>query len=105
MNEADFDAVIAVHLKGSFNVSRAAAPHFKAQASGSYVHMTFVPEALRLIAQSGSTWFPGIAGLLLPMQQVVFGLLIIGFLIFEPHGLAAVWARVRRTFHLWPFRT
>jgi NAD(P)-dependent dehydrogenase (short-subunit alcohol dehydrogenase family) len=40
MNEADFDAVIAVHLKGSFNVSRAAAPHFKAQASGSYVHMT-----------------------------------------------------------------
>ena len=51
------------------------------------------------------TWLPGVAGLLLPMQQVVFGLLIIGFLIFEPHGLAAIWARVRRTFHLWPFRT
>ena len=31
---------IAVHLKGSFNVSRAAAPHFTAQASGCYVHMT-----------------------------------------------------------------
>jgi NAD(P)-dependent dehydrogenase (short-subunit alcohol dehydrogenase family) len=27
-------------LKGSFNVSRAAAPHFKMQASGAYVHMT-----------------------------------------------------------------
>ncbi len=40
MNEADFDAVVAVHLKGAFNVSRAAAPHFKAQASGCYVHMT-----------------------------------------------------------------
>jgi len=40
MNEADFDAVVAVHLKGSFNVSRAAAPHFKTQASGAYVHMT-----------------------------------------------------------------
>ena len=40
MSEAEFDAVIAVHLKGSFNVSRAAAPHFKAQGSGSYVHMT-----------------------------------------------------------------
>lgn len=40
MEEADFDAVIAVHLKGTFNVSRAAAPHFKAQASGAYVHMT-----------------------------------------------------------------
>jgi NAD(P)-dependent dehydrogenase (short-subunit alcohol dehydrogenase family) len=40
MNETEFDEVIAVHLKGSFNVSRAAAPHFKAQASGCYVHMT-----------------------------------------------------------------
>jgi NAD(P)-dependent dehydrogenase (short-subunit alcohol dehydrogenase family) len=40
MSEAEFDEVIAVHLKGSFNVSRAAAPHFKAQGSGCYVHMT-----------------------------------------------------------------
>lgn len=40
MEEEDFDAVIAVHLKGSFNVSRAAAPHFRTQASGAYVHMT-----------------------------------------------------------------
>lgn len=40
MTEEEFDAVIRVHLKGSWNVSRAAAPHFKAQASGAYVHMT-----------------------------------------------------------------
>jgi NAD(P)-dependent dehydrogenase (short-subunit alcohol dehydrogenase family) len=40
MTEDEFDAVIAVHLKGSFNVSRAAAPFFKGQASGAYVHMT-----------------------------------------------------------------
>jgi len=40
MEEDDFDAVIAVHLKGSFNVSRAAAPYFKEQGSGAYVHMT-----------------------------------------------------------------
>ena len=40
MSEAEFDAVVAVHLKGSFNVSRAAAPHFKAQGSGVYVHMS-----------------------------------------------------------------
>ena len=67
--------------------------------------MTFVPEALRLMANASSHWFPDIAGLLLPMGQVVFGLLIILFLVFEPHGLAAIWARVRRTVHLWPFRT
>lgn len=40
MSQEEFDAVIAVHLKGSFNVSRAAAPHFKEQGSGAYVHMT-----------------------------------------------------------------
>jgi len=40
MSEPEFDDVMAVHLKGSFNVSRAAAPHFKAQGAGCYVHMT-----------------------------------------------------------------
>lgn len=40
MGPDDFDAVLAVHLKGSFNTSRAAAPLFKEQGSGAYVHMT-----------------------------------------------------------------
>ncbi|MGE0715624.1 MAG: SDR family oxidoreductase [Alphaproteobacteria bacterium] len=40
MTEDEWDAVIAVHLKGSFNVSRAAANHFKEQESGAFVHMT-----------------------------------------------------------------
>jgi NAD(P)-dependent dehydrogenase (short-subunit alcohol dehydrogenase family) len=40
MSEDEFDAVIAVHLKGSFNVSRAASPHFKEQRSGVFIHMT-----------------------------------------------------------------
>ena len=40
MSDQEWDAVIQVHLYGSFHVSRAAAPHFKEQASGCYVHMT-----------------------------------------------------------------
>ncbi len=40
MTEADWDAVIAVHLKGSFNVSRAAATHFRKRIGGAFVHMT-----------------------------------------------------------------
>ncbi|TAN13859.1 MAG: SDR family oxidoreductase [Burkholderiaceae bacterium] len=40
MSPDEWDAVIKVHLYGSFNVSRAAAPHFKEQASGAYVNMT-----------------------------------------------------------------
>lgn len=69
------------------------------------VFMTFVPEVLRLAAQASSRVLPNATELLLPMGQMVFGLLIVGFLIFEPHGLAEVWSRIRRTFHLWPFRT
>jgi NAD(P)-dependent dehydrogenase (short-subunit alcohol dehydrogenase family) len=40
MSIEEWRAVIDVHLNGSFYVSRAAAPHFKSQESGSYVHMT-----------------------------------------------------------------
>src|SRR5256885_4754474 len=36
----DWRAVIDVHLNGSFYVARAAAPHFKTQESGAYIHMT-----------------------------------------------------------------
>jgi len=40
MQPEEFEAVLNVHLHGAFNVSRAAAPYFKKQQSGSYVHMT-----------------------------------------------------------------
>jgi len=36
----EWRAVIDVHLNGSFYVARAAAPHFKGQQSGCYLHMT-----------------------------------------------------------------
>jgi len=39
MSIEEWSAVINVHLNGAFNVSRAAAPFFKEQQSGSYVHM------------------------------------------------------------------
>ncbi len=40
MTEADWDAVLLVHLKGTFNVSRAAAERFRAQGSGAILNMT-----------------------------------------------------------------
>jgi NAD(P)-dependent dehydrogenase (short-subunit alcohol dehydrogenase family) len=40
MSVEEWKAVIDVHLNGSFYVSRAAAPHFKSQQSGCYIHMT-----------------------------------------------------------------
>jgi NAD(P)-dependent dehydrogenase (short-subunit alcohol dehydrogenase family) len=40
MEKADWDIVRAVNLDGPFYVARAAAPHFKAQESGCFIHMT-----------------------------------------------------------------
>ena len=40
MTEADWRDIIEVDLTGAFLVSRAAAPHFKEQGSGHYVHFT-----------------------------------------------------------------
>lgn len=40
MDEADFDAVVAVHLKGTFNVTRHAAPHMKEAGYGRIINIT-----------------------------------------------------------------
>ena len=40
MSVDEWDSVMKVHLYGGFFVSRAAAPFFKAQESGNYIHMT-----------------------------------------------------------------
>jgi branched-chain amino acid transport system permease protein len=38
------------------------------------------------------------------ITQLVFGLTIVLFLVFEPRGLARIWQRVKDYFRLWPFR-
>ena len=40
MSQDEWDAVLKVHLYGSYYMSRAAANHFKEQESGAFVHMT-----------------------------------------------------------------
>lgn len=65
--------------------------------------MTMVPELLKFVVDA----LPGgneMTVYLSPVRTIVFGLLIVGFLVFEPHGLAEIWRRIRRFFHLWPFR-
>ena len=64
MTEEDWDGVINVHLKGSFNVSRAAADHFRAQESGCFVHMTSTSGLIGNFGQANySAAKLGIAGL------------------------------------------
>lgn len=40
MSHADWQAVISVHLMGAFNVSKAAALHFRERQCGAFVHFT-----------------------------------------------------------------
>ncbi|WP_255989503.1 branched-chain amino acid ABC transporter permease [Chitinolyticbacter albus] len=44
------------------------------------------------------------AGQLENLQKIVFGLLIIGFLIKEPEGLARLWQQLRERARVWPLR-
>jgi branched-chain amino acid transport system permease protein len=44
---------------------------------------------------------PGLS--VLQLNQVLYGLLIIGFLIFEPLGLYGIWLRIRNYWKGWPF--
>lgn len=64
MAEEDWDSVLRVHLKGSFNVSRAAAEVFRQQSSGAFVHMTSTAGLIGNLAQANySAAKSGIVGL------------------------------------------
>jgi branched-chain amino acid transport system permease protein len=38
-----------------------------------------------------------------PLRELIFGLTIVLFILFEPRGLAEIWRIVRSSFRLWPF--
>jgi branched-chain amino acid transport system permease protein len=67
------------------------------------IFMTLVPELLKAGTGVARTFWPDAQSYLFPLRDVVFGLLIVVFLIFEPHGLAEIWNRIKRFFSLWPF--
>ena len=46
---------------------------------------------------------PAFAAQLPNVQQAVFGLVIILFLVFEPEGLSKLWRNVKDYFYVWPF--
>lgn len=67
------------------------------------IFMTVVPEVLRSALGLFQGLDPQVMRFLFPLQTVVFGLLIVVFLVFEPHGLAEIWRRIKAYFRLWPF--
>ena len=67
------------------------------------VFMVLVPEVLNILSSALSQMIPTIGQLFIPMKDVIFGALIVLFLIFEPLGLAEIWRRIKTFFLLWPF--
>ena len=67
------------------------------------IFMTLVPETLSVLSDVIKEMAPGWENLIIPFKEVVFGFLIVGFLVFEPRGLVEIWNRVKKFFILWPF--
>jgi branched-chain amino acid transport system permease protein len=67
------------------------------------IFMTLVPELLNVLSDVVKSYAPDMGKLIIPFKQVVFGFLIVSFLIFEPRGLAEIWNRIKKFFTLWPF--
>lgn len=64
MDEEDWDSVISVHLKGSFNMVRATVEHFRNQEEGSYVLFTSTSGLIGNVGQANyAAAKMGIAGL------------------------------------------
>ncbi len=63
------------------------------------VGLTLLPEGLRAATNALSGQWPDLISKLSILKELVFSILIIVFLIFEPHGLAALWRRAVRKRH------
>jgi branched-chain amino acid transport system permease protein len=67
------------------------------------IFITLLPVLLDLIVSYiGRVYDPNFTIYLGPMKELVFGGLIILFIIFEPEGLVGVWIKFRDYFRIWP---
>ena len=67
------------------------------------IFMTLLPEVLKLTATSLTGVYPQAFGFIASVRDVVFGLAVIFFLMYEPLGLARIWVRFRSYWQLWPY--
>ncbi|MGH3947593.1 MAG: branched-chain amino acid ABC transporter permease [Pseudonocardiaceae bacterium] len=68
------------------------------------IFMITLPALITRVGQSLQDAIPATAEKLPAIQVIVFGLVIVLFLIFEPRGLARIWQRMKDYVRFWPFR-
>jgi branched-chain amino acid transport system permease protein len=70
------------------------------------VFVTALPVVIRLLVEAfgGYIWdTAALSAIAASMRLVIFGALIIFFLVVEPEGLARLWRNIRNYFRVWPF--
>jgi branched-chain amino acid transport system permease protein len=67
------------------------------------VFITLLPEILRLATTALAASYPDLVTIFSSLKELVFGVLVIVFLIFEPSGMAARWYAIKNYWKLYPF--
>ena len=67
------------------------------------IFMYTVPAVLGVWQEALGDVFPALFTDLAHFRELIFGLIVIGFLVFEPDGMAARWHTIRNYWKLWPF--
>ena len=68
--------------------------------------VTMLPIVIRLLVEAFGSYFwdtAALSAVAASMRLVIFGLLIIFFLVVEPEGLNRLWRNIRNYFRVWPF--
>ncbi len=65
--------------------------------------LTLLPATIAGAGRALRDAAPQLAAQLPYVQQAVFGVVIVLFLVFEPKGLSKLWGNVKDYFHVWPF--
>jgi branched-chain amino acid transport system permease protein len=70
------------------------------------IFVTMLPIVIRLFVEAFGGFFwdtAALSAIAASMRLVIFGVLIIFFLVVEPEGLARLWRNIRNYFRVWPF--
>lgn len=67
------------------------------------IFITLLPELLRLVTTSLAASYPDLVTVFSSLKELIFGVLVIVFLIFEPSGMAARWHAIKNYWKLYPF--
>ena len=67
------------------------------------IFMVLLPEVLNAVSGPIASAYPGFSPRIGAIAVIVYGMVIILFLIFEPDGLYGIWVRIKRYWKPWPY--